>query len=320
MTTLKSCSIDDQYKHVSFKDLEKYLAKDDYLSGYCETEKELVRQNLGIETYKVDSKLSDLSTNPVENRVIANALKGKADIDKLPKVALTGNYCDLIHKPHFLPNPEFLVIVDSNGTVGYNGENPVKVKLPTHMSELTNDVGYLTQATCDERYVKGVIINGDTTNIIWPERGIVDLNLEEYTGVDHKLSLTSIKPVQNKVVTRAFEKIKELFNKVVKKLNDLEDVTDAEHPENGQLLVYVKPNEDCDGYWKPGPKPTNAGDILVFNGTEWEIKNISEIVGECLWTINNGELIPNKAVIDQKFGINYNGTVATNGAIYSGQN
>ena len=43
MTTLKSCSIDDQYKHVSFKDLDGYLRKDDYLSGYCEAEKELVR-------------------------------------------------------------------------------------------------------------------------------------------------------------------------------------------------------------------------------------------------------------------------------------
>jgi hypothetical protein len=185
------------------------------------------------------------------------------------------------------------------------------------MSELTNDIGYLTQATCDERYVKGVIINGDTTNIIWPERGIVDLNLEEYTGVDHELSLTSIKPVQNKVVTRAFKKIKELFNKVVKKLSDLEDVTDVEHPVNGQLMAYVKVSDDCDGYWKPLEAPREDGDILVFNGTEWKIKNISELSAKGLWTMNSsGRLTPDREAIESKFG-NYSGDVQVDGNIYS---
>jgi len=147
MTTLKSCSIDDQYKHVSFKDLNGYLRKDDYLSGYCEPEKELIRQNLGIETYTIDSKMSDISTNPVENQAIANALKHKADIDRLPKVAITGDFDDLYRKPDAFPNPEFLVIDGPNGSVGYNGSAPVKVEIPTHVSELVNDAGYLTDET-----------------------------------------------------------------------------------------------------------------------------------------------------------------------------
>lgn len=324
MTTLKSCSIDDQYKHVSFKDLEGYLRKDNYLAGYCEAEKELVRQNLGIETYKVDSKLSDLSTNPVENRVVSNALKFKADIDKLPKVALTGNYCDLLHKPVYMPNPEYLVIVDSNGTVGYNGEAPVKVKIPTHMSELTNDGGYLTQAELDNGlYVRGVKMSTYDPDIIYPEDGIVTLNIEEFTGVDNELSTTSPRPLQNKVITRAFKKIKDLIaalvNKMVKKLNDLEDVSDAENPENGQMLAYIKPNDDCEGYWKPIAKPTKAGDILVFNGTAWEIQNIADFINPCLWTVENNELTPNKPVIDEQFNTNYAGVIRTSGAIYSGQ-
>jgi hypothetical protein len=320
MTTLKSCSIDDQYKHVSFKDLEGYLRKDDYLSGYCEAEKELVRQNLGIEVYKVDSKLSDLSTNPVENKVIAKALKNKADIDKLPKVAITGNYCDLHNKPHYLPNPEFLVIVDSNGTVGYNGEAPVKVKLPTHMSELTNDVGYLTEETLAVNYVKGIKPN-EGEDILWPEDGIITLDINKLTGIDHELSITSTRPVENKVITRA---LKHIQNNVAKKLNDLEDVIDAEHPENGQILSYVK-EDGCEGYWKPVEIP-RAGDVLEFDGTSWKPVNLNQKIVEliesdsCLWKVSDDhKLVPNNEAIraiDSEFA----GDISTEGSIYSGIN
>lgn len=328
MTTLKSCSIDDQYKHVSFKDLDGYLRKDDYLSGYCETEKELVRQNLGIETFRVDSKLSDLSTNPVQNKAITNALKEKADIDKLPKVAITGDYCDLHHKPTHLPNPEYLVIVDANGCVGYNGEEALKIKLPTHVSELTNDLGFLTsQSLLDEGFVKGISINNG--NVIFPENGIVNLNISEILNIDDQLSLTSPRPVQNKVITLALrnlmcdlaQKIDGVENKIPKVLNDLEDV-DAPQPKNGQLLGYVK-EDGCEGLWKPIGNPTKTGDILIFNDEtkEWEIKNIKDLIKDCLWTVENNRLVPNKAAIEAQFeGVDYQGDVATTGAIYSGTN
>lgn len=315
MTTLKSCSIDDQYKHVSFKDLEGYLAKNDYLGGYCEAEKELVRQNLGIETYKTDSKLSEFSTNPVENRVVTEALKSKADIHRLPKVAVTGDYCDLHHKPHFLPNPQFLVIQDSNGTVGYNGEEPLKIKLPTHTSELVNDAGFLTdQSLLMLNYVKG--IKTTTSNIIFPDgNGIITLDIPELTGIDHELSLTSHRAVENKVVSRALQN---LHNMVPKKLDDLSDVSDAEHPVNGQLMAYVKVSDDCDGYWKPLEAPHEDGDILVFNGTEWKIKNISELFTRGLWTMNDsGRLTPDREAIEAEFGENYSGDVQVDGNIYS---
>ena len=323
MTTLKSCSIDDQYKHVSFKDLEGYLRKDDYLSGYCEAEKELVRQNLGIETYKVDSKLSDLSTNPVENQAVSNALKSKADIDKLPKVALTGNYCDLIHKPVYMPNPEYLIIVDQNGSVGYNGEAPVKVKIPTHLSELTNDAGYLTQETIDDgAYVKAIQMNGYDSSLILPERGVITLNIDEYTGIDHELSTTSVRPVQNKVITRA---LKSILQKLVRKLTDLCDVN-AENPKNGQLLAYVKSGDECKGYWEPVGEPKNAGDILVFNGTSWEIQNLNDLISKpCLWKVNNNaELVPDKDEILRQYSNIINNyeekiAIATDGAIFSGK-
>ena len=316
MTTLKSCSIDDQYKHVSFKDLDGYLRKDDYLAGYCEAEKELVRKNLGIEVYKVDSKMSDLSTNPVENQAITHALKCKADINKLPKVAITGDYCDLHRKPMHLPNPEFLVIDGADGTVGYNGSAPLKIKLPTHTSELVNDVGFLTDETLLQAgFVKGIRTND--SDIIWPEQGIITLDISELTGIDHELSLTSHRPVENRVITRV---LKNLQGAIPKKLNDLTDVTDANAPTNGQVLVYVKPNDDCEGYWKPVGQPT-AGDFLIFNGTSWETTNFEQEVKKyapCLWTISNHKLVPNVNEIVERYG-QYEGVVATEGSIHSGQ-
>ena len=320
MKTLKSCSIDDQYKHVSFKDLEGYLAKDDYLSGYCEAEKELVKQNLGIDTIKVDSKLSEFSTNPVANKAITNALNEKADIFKLSKVALTGDFRDLKCPPMAIPNPEFLVIDGAEGTIGYNGAAPVKIKIPTHNSELVNDSGYLTDETLiDSNFVKG--IKTPTSDIIWPEQGIITLDIPKLTGIDHELSITSSRPLENRVITRALKHIQgmiiNLEKGLVKKLDDLKDV-DAEAPENGQMLAYVKTG-DCEGLWKVTPKPKKAGDILIFgeDGT-WETVNLFELMGKsCLWKIdNNHQLIPNEeAIADNQF----KGDVSTRGAIYSGE-
>jgi hypothetical protein len=332
MKTLKSCSIDDQYKHVSFKDLEGYLAKDDYMSGYCEAEKELIRKNLGIETYQIDSRLSDLSANPVENQAITKALSRKADIDKLPKVAITGDFEDLCGKPKGIPNPEFLVIDGPNGTVGYNGSAPVKVEIPTHISELVNDVGYLTDETfVQQNYVKGIQVN--MSDIIWPEQGIIHLDIPSLIGIDNELSLTSHRPVQNKVVTRAF---KHIHGDIIKlnidvknlkdrlddlKLDDLADVS-AQGPKNGQMLAYVQ-GEGCKGQWELTPKPEKEGDILVFDGNTWKVVNLLDLIkanSKCLWKINDRhQLIPDESVI-RNIDSDFNGEISTRGAIYSGSN
>lgn len=47
----------------------------------------------------VDSELSTTSRNPVENRVVTNALNQKADTSALSNVAFSGNYDDLYNKP-----------------------------------------------------------------------------------------------------------------------------------------------------------------------------------------------------------------------------
>jgi len=46
--TLRTCSLDEAYKHVCFKDLECYVRKEDLFAGYSLLEQQIIRQNLGI--------------------------------------------------------------------------------------------------------------------------------------------------------------------------------------------------------------------------------------------------------------------------------
>lgn len=69
-------------------------------------------------TIDVDGALSTTSTNPVQNRVITNALNEKVNANALAQVATTGDYGDLLNKPD----------------------------IPTKTSDLTNDSGFLTSA------------------------------------------------------------------------------------------------------------------------------------------------------------------------------
>ena len=51
MQTLKSCEIQDLYKHVCYKDLQDYIRKDglyDTLKGLCDTELDKIKNVLGI--------------------------------------------------------------------------------------------------------------------------------------------------------------------------------------------------------------------------------------------------------------------------------
>lgn len=155
MQTLKTCNLDDEYKHVCFKDLEDYLKKDDLLAGYSQLEQEKIRQNLGIvnQEISVDKELNVFSENPVQNKAVFAEFTKKADIDKLPEVALSGRYGDLKDTPCYLPNPELLVVYNSvtalntKETVTYDGSKSVVISMPTKVSQLENDSNYATQAT-----------------------------------------------------------------------------------------------------------------------------------------------------------------------------
>lgn len=70
----------------------------------------------------VDDSLDSTSENPVENRVITNALNDKANASDLADVATSGDYDDLINKPT-IPT------------------------VPTNVSEFYNDANYVTESS-----------------------------------------------------------------------------------------------------------------------------------------------------------------------------
>ena len=70
----------------------------------------------------IDSTLSTTSTNPVQNKVITNALAGKADASALATVATSGSYNDLTNKPTI----PAAITVDSE--VSSTSTNPVQNK------------------------------------------------------------------------------------------------------------------------------------------------------------------------------------------------
>lgn len=110
----------------------------------------------------VDSTLSSTSTNPVQNKVINNALSGKAasshthtksdisDFPTLATVATSGSYNDLSNKPTIPTVNNGTLTIQKNGndvaTFGANQSTAAtaNITVPTKVSELTNDSGFTT--------------------------------------------------------------------------------------------------------------------------------------------------------------------------------
>ena len=113
----------------------------------------------GSANIEVDGALSSSSTNPVQNKVINTAINqtlaaaksytdnkvsNKMDQVTLATVATTGDYNDLKHKPT-LPNLSNLAKVATSGSYNDLTDRPAIPEVPTLVSELTNDVGYITE-------------------------------------------------------------------------------------------------------------------------------------------------------------------------------
>lgn len=207
MQSVKCCNLDEQYKSVCFKDLEDYQKKYDYMAGYSELEQEQIRKNLGIvDPSCVDPYLSPTSKNPVENNVIFAALLGKIDIDKVSKVAFTGNYEDLGNKPMFLPNPKALIIKGKNDTGiddqwVYDGSYPSVVNLPTKVSQLENDKGFVKLNEVDEQIpIKTISVNHEVitpdytknVNINIPTLANMGVLIDEYLYRNRKMQTVQV--------------------------------------------------------------------------------------------------------------------------------
>ena len=182
MQTLKSCEIQDLYKHLCYKDLQDYIRKDglyDTLKGLCDTELDKIKNVLGITSVYVEKVLREYSPNAIANGTVTAALREKADKKDLHSVAFSGDYRELINKPCELPNPEELVIDltgDGTGNVLYKGDRGVRINLfewlDNYLVEHIND--YVTPTECDCP-IKGIKVN----NVEQPidDCGIVNITI-----------------------------------------------------------------------------------------------------------------------------------------------
>lgn len=113
----------------------------------------------------VDSALSDTSTNAVQNKVVKGALDRKSDtghthtkseitdFPTLATVATSGSYNDLSNKPTIPTVNNATLTIQKNGTTvktftaNASSNVTANITVPTKVSELTNDSGYLTSAS-----------------------------------------------------------------------------------------------------------------------------------------------------------------------------
>ena len=131
-------------------------------------------------TITIDDELSTTSENPVQNKVITNALGGKAssshthsasDITSgLATVATSGSYNDLSNKPTIPTVNNATLTIQKNGTTvktftaNASSNVTANITVPTKTSELTNDSGFLTSHQSLSGYVPksgGAVITGD---------------------------------------------------------------------------------------------------------------------------------------------------------------
>lgn len=134
MTTIKTCTIPDEYKHVVYKDLENYLTKEDlYSYKYTDAEKRQIIANLGIdEVTKIDDKLIPYSNNPVSGGTLFNELNKKADLQVLQPIVK-----DVQKLKGKLPHG--LILRKGDTATYYDTTKDVQVTIPTKISDLEND-------------------------------------------------------------------------------------------------------------------------------------------------------------------------------------
>lgn len=158
----------------------------------------------------VDDTLSISSTNPIQNRVVSNALSTKADSSSLAMVATSGSYNDLSNKPA-IPSEVTESTVSGWGftkNTGTYSKPSSGIPKSDLASAVQTSLGKADTAlqSYTEQYkgtVTGVKINGTTKN---PSNGVVDLGTvitahQDISGKqDTLVSGTNIKTVNGESI------------------------------------------------------------------------------------------------------------------------
>ena len=85
----------------------------------------------GGEEITVDSELSTTSENPVQNKIISNALNDKVDESSLSTVAKTGDYDDLSNKPVL----DFVKVTTDKGTASASTMNKLYIEVGANKTD-----------------------------------------------------------------------------------------------------------------------------------------------------------------------------------------
>lgn len=97
----------------------------------------------------IDSDMSTTSENPVQNKVITNALNDKVNSSDLAEVATSGSFTDLINVPAFPVVNDTTLTIQQNGTTvntftaNSSTDKLVNITVPTKTSDITNDSGFI---------------------------------------------------------------------------------------------------------------------------------------------------------------------------------
>lgn len=176
-------------------------------------------------TTTVDSALSDTSTNPVQNKVVKAAIDQKANSSAIPTKtsSLTNDSGFITNSTNGLTNyykktetytktevdNKIPASITVDSALSSTSTNPVQNKvinsalnnkantsaLPTKVSDLTNDSGFITNSTTGlTNYYKKTETYTKTE---------VDGLIPAAIIVDSAISTTSTNPVQNKIITEA---------------------------------------------------------------------------------------------------------------------
>lgn len=97
----------------------------------------------------IDSDMSTTSENPVQNKVITNALNDKVNSSDLAKVATSGSFTDLINVPTLPIVNDSTLTIQKNGTTvstftaNSSTDKVANITVPTKTSDITNDSGFI---------------------------------------------------------------------------------------------------------------------------------------------------------------------------------
>lgn len=219
-----------------------------YVQDTTTDNKSYVRKNkqweeLSIPEVTVDSVLSNTSTNPIQNKVVYEAVLSK--VDKVTGKQLSTNDYTTSEKNKLSgieTGAQVNVKPNWSAASGTAAEILNKPTIPSKVSQLTNDSKFISDAAADSKqYVR--------KNNAWEEVTIPEIT------VDDSLSATSINPIQNKAVTTALDG---KVDKVTGKVLSSNDYTTEEKTKLSGIATGAQKNVQAD--WN-----ATSGDAFIKN-------------------------------------------------------